>query len=113
MGVRCGRSRANRRAAGRSHCHRCSQPVKTVDPEACVPRHPVVDLAKALGRQRVDPLLAADFDLHKTRFAQRFQMLRDSGRADVESRGNLSRAAAALGEQLHHAAAVGVGESKK
>lgn len=58
-------------------------------------------------------MLAADFDLDEACLAQGLQMLRHGRSADGELGGNFAGAAAAMGQQLDHAAAVGIGEGEK
>src|SRR5260221_12738659 len=76
------------------------------------------DLGNPIGQTRytlwiqfVEPLLGPGSNAHQLRVAQSLQVLRDCGRADLESPGDIPGRHGACGKHFHDALAGWIGES--
>jgi hypothetical protein len=89
------------------------EPAETAAPEPRVAAEPVLDFAEAVGGEGIDSLLASYLDIDQPRCAQGFQVLRDRRGADGKPLGDFAGAAPSQRKDLHHAAAVRVGQRQE
>src|SRR5262245_29228809 len=87
-----------------------SQPVQAFVPEAAVTVHPLLQLAKRLGPQRIQPPRAFGTHAHEAGLAEDAQVPRDTRLIDLDRRNDVVDRTLAVTQRVHDAPARRVGQ---